>query len=152
MAKKKQQFIVKHCKISIIVLAVVFPTIIFGQPKADSLLSHATLENCIHYALKNNPAIKNSVINEAIVETTIKSKLSEWYPQLSFTYNLQDNFQLSEINIDGNLIKSGTNGTSSGQFGLTQNIFSSDALLASRSAKDVRIQAKQSTKEQNINN
>lgn len=151
MAKKKHQFIMKHCKIYIIVFVVVFPTTIFGQPKADSLLSQATLENCIHYALKNNPAIKNSVINEAIVETTIKSKLSEWYPQINFTYNLQDNFQLPKVNINGNIINSGTFGTSSGQLALTQNIFSSDALLASRSAKDVRIQAKQSTKEQNIN-
>ena len=123
----------------------------YSQQKADTILQAATIENCIHFAIKNNPAIKNSIINEAITETIIKSKLSEWYPQLNFTYNLQDNFQLPRININGNLIKSGTNGTSSVQLGFTQNIFSSDALLASRSARDVRLQARQSTKEQDIN-
>src|ERR1017187_1240059 len=139
-------------EISKLMLVVLFfPGIIYAQGKGDSVLQQATIENCVHYAVQNNPDIKNSKINEAIVEATIKSKLSEWYPQLNFAYNVQYNFQLPKVNFNGSLISSGTNATSTGGFGLSQNIFSSDALLASRSARDVRLQATQSTKEQNIN-
>jgi len=138
-------------EISKLMLVVLFsPGMIYAQGKGDSVLQQATIENCVHYAVQNNPDIKNSKINEAIVDATIKSKLSEWYPQIGLAYTVQYNFQLPRVNFNGTFISSGTTGTSTAGFGLTQNIFSSDALLASRSARDVRLQASQSTKEQNI--
>jgi Outer membrane protein len=140
-------------KIYILVFAALFfPSIIFAQQnKNDSILPQATLENCIRYAIKNNPDLQNAKINEAIVEATIQSKLSEWYPQINFNYNFQHNFQLPTLNFNGNFIHTGTVNTSGLQFGLTQNIFNSDALLATRTAKDVRLQVRQNTKEQIIN-
>jgi outer membrane protein TolC len=148
----KLKFLFTPFKVSVILLAALFPkSMLCAQLKADSLLQQASLENCVHYALKNNPDLKNAVINQAITETEIKSKLSEWYPQINLDYNFQHNFQLPTLNFGGNLIHTGTVNTSGIQFGLTQNLFNSDALLASRSAKDVRLQASQNTKEQNIN-
>jgi outer membrane protein len=121
------------------------------QSPNDSLLEDATLQNCIAFAIKNNPTIKNAGIDEEIVDATIKSKLADWYPQLSFNYDIQYYFQLPTLNFGGNLIHTGTKSNSQGQFEVTQNIFSRDALLATRSAKDVRLQAGQTTSEQKIN-
>ena len=133
-------------------LAFILPCISFAyQNKGDSLPQNATINDCIRYSLAHNPAIQNAQLNEDITETIIKSKLAEWYPQISFTYNLQHNFELPHVFFNGNLIPSGTKNTSSGQFGLTQNIFSRDVLLAARSAHDVRLSVNQNIQNQRIN-
>ena len=132
-------------------LFLIFPNLILAQSnKKDSILESPTLHNCIEYAIDHNPDIQNAKINEDITETIIKSKLADWYPQLNFTYNLQRNFQLPTFNFNGNLAHSGTYNTSGLNLGLTQNIFSRDVLLASRSANDVRLSASQNTKNQKI--
>lgn len=102
-----------------------------------------SLEQCLQYAYEHNPGLQQSQLDRQIVEHGIKSKLADWYPQLRFDYNLQHAFQLQVSNINGQLIPLGLRNTSAGQFGLTQNLFSSDALLASNSAKEVRKQASQ---------
>ena len=130
---------------------LIFPNFLFAQNKTDSTLQDATLKNCVEYAIRHNPDIQNATLNEDITETIIKGKLADWYPQLNFTYNLQHNFQLPTFNFNGNLAHSGTFNTSGLNLGLTQNIFSRDVLLASRSANDVRLSASQNTKNQKIN-
>ncbi len=133
-------------------LFLIFPNLLLAQSeKNDSTLQSATLQNCIEYAIAHNPDLQNAKINEDITETIIKSKLAEWYPQLNFNYNLQHNFQLPTFNFNGNLAHSGTYNTSGAYFGVTQNIFSSDALLASRTANDVRLSASENTENQKIN-
>ncbi len=129
-----------------------FPYIIKAQQnEKDSILQDATLEKCVHYAIVHNPNLKNARLDEDITEATIKSKLADWFPQVNFNYIFQHNFQLPTSNFNGNVISIGSENTSGLQFGATQNIFSRDLLLASRSSKDVRLQSKQNTKEQNIN-
>src|SRR5690606_19760163 len=114
------------------------PHLIFAQQSpGDSLLSDATLQDCVQYALRHNPDLQNAKINEDITETIIKSKLADWYPQVNLAYNVQHNFQLPTFNFNGNLAHSGTYNTSGLNVGLTQNIFSRDALLATRTSKDV---------------
>jgi len=111
----------------------------------DSLLSAASLQNCVQYALKHQPLVQQSVLDEEITERQIRIRLADWYPQLNFNYNIQHNFQVQTSIIGGNPVKLGVNNTSYGQFGLTQTIFNRDVLLARRSADDVRKQAQQST-------
>ncbi len=112
---------------------------------------YVTIEDCIQFALKNSPEIQNASLNEAFVETTIKSKLSDWYPQIGLTYNLQHNFQLPTSNFNGNISHIGSKNTSGVLLGVTQTIFNQDVLLASQSAKDVRLAAEQKTTNQKIN-
>lgn len=111
----------------------------------DSLLQDATLQNIIQYALKNQPAVQQSLIDEKITELQIKSKLSEWYPQVNFNYLYQHNFQVQTSIIGGNTVKLGVDNTSALQFTASQAIFNRDVLLASRTKGDVRLQAKQQT-------
>jgi outer membrane protein TolC len=122
-----------------------------AQTNKIDTLEGATLESCVRYALAHNPDLNNAKLDEAITEADIKIRLADWYPQLNFNYNLQHNFQLPSLNFNGNVIKSGSENTSGIQFGVAQNIFNRDVLLASRTAKDVRLLSGQNTKEQNIN-
>ena len=125
---------------------------VFAQSRSnDSVLINATLQNVVQYAIKNSPELKNSRIDQEIIEAQIRNRLADWYPQVSFGYNLQHTFQLPTANINGQLINTGLPNTSGAQFGLTQNIFNRDVLLASRTARDVRMQSQQNTINEQIN-
>ncbi len=135
-----------------LIIILFFPALVSAQPyNRDTILSEATLESCIRYAIAHNPEIKNAKLNEDITEAIIRTKLAEWFPQINLNYNLQHNFKLPTLNFNGMLIHTGTINTSGAQLGATQNIFNRDVLLASRTSKDVRLQAQQNTREQNIN-
>jgi outer membrane protein TolC len=106
---------------------------LYAQRRDDSI-HEFSLEQCIQFAYTHSPLLNQSVLDQQITEHGIKSRLADWYPQIRFDYNVQHAFQLQVSNINGQLIPLGLRNTSSGQLGLTQNLFSSDALLASNSA------------------
>lgn len=95
--------------------------------------------------------MRQSQIDEAITETTIKSKLADWYPQINLDYNIQHYLELpTSLFPDANTgekrpVKIGVANTSNAQFSLNQNLFNRDVLLASRTARDVRRQIRQTT-------
>jgi len=115
------------------------------QTGADSLLQDASLPNVIQYALKRQPLVQQSLIDEQITALQVKSKLADWYPQINFNYLLQHNFEVQTNIIGGNPVKLGVDNTSAFQFGATQTIFNRDVLLALRSRNDVQLQARQQT-------
>lgn len=116
---------------------------LYAQQPADSVLTSATLQDCIRYALAHQPVLKQSRIDEAITDRTIKSKLADWYPQINLDYNIQHYLELPTSIFGGNPTKVGVANTSNAGFGLNQNIFTRDLLLASNTAKDVRKQSRQ---------
>ena len=141
-------------KIILLLFAVYFTSFKFYSMSlisSDSLLEKATLQNCVQYALRHQPLMKQSRLNEEITGYQIRSKLADWFPQLNFNYNLQHNYLLPTSNFQGNTIKVGLNNTSSGQFSLTQTIFNRDVLLAASTAGEVRNQAKQISVNNKIN-
>jgi outer membrane protein len=117
----------------------------FAQKPLDSLLQDATLQNCVQYALLHQPTIQQSYIDEAITDRQVKDKLSEWFPQIGFNFSALSYFQLPSVIFQGNVEATGTYNAHVASLSLTQNIFDRDVLLASRSAKDVRLQARQNT-------
>jgi len=127
------------------VIGMTIHTCAYAQQLPDSLLPDANLRDCIKYALAHQPVVRQSVIDEAITEANIKSKLADWYPQINLDASYQHNIQIPTTYFGGNPIKAGVENTSGAQFGLTQNLFNRDVLLASRTARDVRRQAKQTT-------
>jgi outer membrane protein TolC len=116
-----------------------------AQARMDSVLHDATLAGCVQYALVHQPVVQQSLLDEDITERQIQQKLADWYPQLGLNYNLQHNFELPASYFLGAYIRSGANNSSNLGVGLTQNIFNKDVLFASRTAGDVRQQAKQNT-------
>lgn len=118
--------------------------------QSDSLLSHATLENVVQYALKRQPAVEQSLIDEKITELQIKSKLADWYPQVNFGYQYQHNFKVQTTIIGGNLVRLGVSNTSALLFSASQTIFNRDVLLANRTKSTVQQQARQQTEDTKI--
>ncbi|MGN6293908.1 MAG: TolC family protein [Chitinophagaceae bacterium] len=133
------------------VLYLLVPALLFSaasnaqQTSTDSLLQDASLPNVIQYALKRQPLVQQSLIDEQITALQVKSKLADWYPQINFNYLLQHNFDVQTNIIGGNPVKLGVDNTSAFQFGATQTIFNRDVLLALRSRNDVQLQARQQT-------
>lgn len=135
----------------LIILYCVSPLIINAQVKSqDTLLKQANLRECIQYALKHQPVLAQSQIDEEIAETTIKTSLSDWYPQVNAAYNVQHALQLPTSffpDAEGNkrATRIGVKNTSNVQFTINQSIFNRDLLLAGQTAGNVRQQARQTT-------
>lgn len=127
-----------------------FPNWLFSQQAGDSILSSATLQSVVAYAIAHQPVVQQAQIDETITGNTIKSKLADWFPQVNFNYNLQHNFQVQQTIIGGNPVRLGVDNTSAAQFTLSQYVFNRDALLALRSKGDVLTQARQSTESRRI--
>lgn len=116
-----------------------------AQQTQDSTLTAATLNECVQYALAHQPRIQQSLIDEQIVDANIKTKLSEWYPQLNLDYSLQHYFKTPVSVINGTPVSTAPKNFSTAYFSATQNIFNRDVLLASQTAKNVRTEASQLT-------
>ncbi len=132
------------------ILFLLLPALAISQTQADSVLQQATLRAVVDYAIKHQPVIEQSQLDEDIVHNTIRSKLADWFPQVNFNYNLQYNFQVQTSVIGGNPVKLGVDNTSAAQFTASQFLFNRDALLALRSRGDVMTQAKQTTESRKI--
>jgi outer membrane protein TolC len=120
-------------------------TAVQAQKSVDSLLQDATMENCVQYALLHQPVLQQSYLDESIVDREVKDKLSAWFPQINLNFSAYSYFQLPSAVFQGAVVPTGTFNSHFASISLSQNIFDRDVLLASRSAKDVRLQAKQNT-------
>lgn len=112
-----------------------------GQDAADS----KSLEDCIRYALDHQTNIRQSLLDEQITEREIRIRLADWYPQINFSGNYQNNFQRPTSIFNGTANPIGTYNAAGGYFSLNQTIFNRDVVIAQQSAGDVRLSAKQST-------
>lgn len=116
-----------------------------AQAEADTILHDVELETCIQYALNNYPLIKQNLLDQKITESQIKGKLADWYPQISANGTYQNTLQKLTMVSSIGTFSSGTYNTSQVQLSATQNIFNRDALLASKSAEDVRQNTRNTT-------
>jgi outer membrane protein TolC len=132
-----------------IVLLIARPSYGYSQQNQDSLLQQATLPNVIQYALKRQPLVQQSLIDEKTTELQIKSKLADWYPQVNFNYLFQHYFQAPVTIIGGNAFTAIHN-NSALQFSATQTIFNRDVLLANRTKGSVLQQVAQQTQNTKI--
>lgn len=126
-------------------LALVLPLLSQAQIANDSLLASGTLENIIQYALKHQPAVQKSILDEQITKSQVNTRLADWYPQIGYNYNFQHNFQLQTASFQGQVIQLGNRNTSINQFAYTQNILNPTLVFAATTAKDVRKASKQVT-------
>lgn len=131
--------------VGIIVYCLINPLQISAQQNKNTVLSEASLDNCVRYALSHQSVLQQSLLDEEIVEKTIQSRLADWYPQINMSYNLTHNFELPTSYFSGSYIKSGTFNSSNLGLSANQNLFNRDVLLASRTANDIRKQSRQNT-------
>jgi outer membrane protein len=126
-----------------------------AQPIGDSL----TLEQCIDYALKNQPYVQQAAIDQEIAERDIKIALSDWYPQINATGNYNHYLKLPVFVLPNfvdptqppNIVQNGLKNTSNALFQADQTIFSNSLLLATRAQRYVRRRGVQNLENNKIN-
>ena len=126
------------------------PSLLSAQVKTENPTGGLTLEQCIEYALKNQPAIQQARLDEEIGEREINIGLSAWMPQLTAQYNFQHFLKMPVTFFpnDAGVPTPRTIGvanTSTLQLQANQTIYNNDVLLASRAARFVRLQNDQNT-------
>src|ERR1700753_1659698 len=72
----------QYLLLSFIIIALL-PWRSFAQTTAYTSAKQLTLRQCVDFALKNQPAVRQAAIDEAINEKDINISLSAWLPQVS---------------------------------------------------------------------
>jgi outer membrane protein TolC len=117
----------------------------YSQQLSDSASRALTLNQCIEYALKNGPALKQAEINESIGERQIRIGLAGWLPQVTGQFNYTHFFKLQTTAFGNQVINIGRKNTSNIFVEATQTIFNNEVFLATRAAKYSRRQYEQNT-------
>ncbi|RZK78063.1 MAG: TolC family protein [Pedobacter sp.] len=144
-------------KLSIIMLSLgLIPALGFAQAEKEKNISgKLTLEECISYALNNQPNVRLANIDKEIVEREINTQLADWLPQVradgSYTRNLVIGSNVANIGGEPVIIRQGLNNASNVGLIADQAIYSNELLLASKAAKYSRQQVNQSVENVKIN-
>lgn len=118
-----------------------------------------TLQQCLDFALKNQPRVRQSLLDEEITRKDINISLSGWLPQVGLEANLEHYLQLPVAffpdlnNLSGPKIATttGLTNTSAALFSVNQSIYSTDLAFAGRTVHDFRLLARQNTQNSEIN-
>jgi outer membrane protein TolC len=115
-----------------------------------------TLDQCIGYALRHQPALNQSLINVSITKLTNSINLAGWLPQANVSANLTHYLTLPTSfvkNAGGTTVqqKTGVVNTAVPVLSVTQTIFNPSLLYASKSAHLYVEQAEQITDSTKIN-
>jgi outer membrane protein TolC len=135
----------------VLILLFFVPCWVFAQP-ADTAV---TLRDCVAYALRNQPAVKQAAIDELINEKNIRIGLADWLPQVSSDNLYQHYFKGTPLAAaaDPAALNSGVNLNEYSALDIQANqvIYDNDVLQAAKAAKYSRIYYQQNTVSSQIN-
>ncbi|MDR3628145.1 MAG: TolC family protein [Ignavibacteriaceae bacterium] len=109
-----------------------------------------TLGDCVKYALRYQPALKQSIINQSIVRTSNAINLSGWLPQVNLTGSLVHYNQLPTTLVSGSggqytATHTGVSNTFIPELSVSETIFEPQLLNAAQTAPLNNKQAEQIT-------
>jgi outer membrane protein len=112
----------------------------------DSLQTRVTLDECISYALKNQPSIQQALLDELITSENIKISLSGWLPQIDANANLQHYLKLpvaffpNSANPTGpkEQVSTGLINTSGLLLSANQVLYNTELFFAKKTVRDLR--------------
>jgi outer membrane protein len=113
------------------------------------------LDACLRYAFKNQPRVKQLLIDEKIARQDVNVALSDWLPQINSTATLEHYLKQPVMifpdfaNPSGEKIKvtTGVEYSSPIEFSASQVIFNNSVYIAGKSSKYYNLRARQITKE-----
>lgn len=127
------------------------PYYLLAQNRPDTVVS---LRQCVEYALRNQPAVRQADIDEQINERNIRIGLADWLPQISSVDIYQHYFQGEPSAAAADpALASGQNISEYANLNLQLNqvIYNNDVLQAAKAAKYSRAYYKQNTYSSQIN-
>ncbi len=142
--------------LSLICISILFPLFAYSQDtnqENEDNAEHLSLQQCLQYAMKNQPALKQSLIDETIARTNNEIGLSGWLPQVGLDGTLTHYFTLPTSFIPNTAnptgpkepFQTGVYNTTTPELTANQTIFNTDVLIAARAAHLITRQAKQNT-------
>src|ERR1700733_11547929 len=142
----------KPCRSLFFILTLTLPGVLFAQEKTDTVV---TIKQCVDFALKNQPAVKQAAIDQEINEKDIRIGLSAWLPQVNTNGVYQHYFkgEPAAIASDPALAALGANINEYSALSLqaSQVIYNNDVLQAAKAAKYSRLYYQQNTLSSQIN-
>ncbi|MCB2409603.1 TolC family protein [Hymenobacter lucidus] len=128
---------------ALLALLLLSPWLALAQPSAPPTNGEYTLEECLQFAIQNQPLLRQARIDEETNEANIRIGLSSWLPQLSLNATGQHYFQLPYTvfpNAEGVNVprQIGLQNTSTIGLAATQAIYNNDVRLALRSSRPSR--------------
>ena len=151
----KRKFNINSKRYLIYLVLFLFDSFALRAQKQDKIFSDSvSIEECIKYAMNNQPLVKQLKLDEAIANQTIKISLSDWLPQINSNAGYQI-FLKQPVSLFPNLsdltgplvqVTTAQKYNSSLQISASQNIFTNDLLFAGKSARYYRQQIGQTTR------
>jgi outer membrane protein TolC len=128
------------------------PLIVSAQINADTSAKVVTLKQCVAFALRNQPVVRQAAIDEAINERNIGISLSAWLPQVTGSGLYDYYFKGTPIVPSGSSSSTGSlNNLSTLGLQANQVIYNNDVLQAAKAAKYSRLYYKENTTSSQIN-
>ncbi len=128
------------------------PLIVSAQINTDTSAKVVTLRQCVAFALKNQPVVRQAAIDEAINERNIGISLSAWLPQVTGSGLYDYYFKGTPlIPTNGSTTPTGIDNVSTLGLQANQVIYNNDVLQAAKAAKYSRLYYKQNTTSSQIN-
>ncbi len=139
--------------LTILILTILDPFTLSAQKQDNVFSDSATIDECISYAMKYQPLVKQLKLDEAIANQDIKISLSDWLPQISasagYNYVIKQPVaffpNLNDLTAPKVEVTTGFKNNSSILFSASQSIFTNDLLFASKTARYYRKQIGQTT-------
>lgn len=125
----------KFTRLLFFILTFSLPAVLFAQTNRDTVV---TLKQCIDFALRNQPVVRQASLDQQINEKDIRISLAGWLPQLNSTGQYQYYFKGSPVATTGGAtLPAGTNLDNFSTLGLqaSQVIYNNDVLQAAKAAK-----------------
>jgi outer membrane protein TolC len=132
----------------IINLTLCLPYVVLAQNYTDTVV---TLKQCVDFALRNQPAVRQAEIDQQINERDIRIGLSAWLPQLTSAGEYEHYFKGSPVQSGKPGVVSPINEFSSLGLQASQVIYNNDVLLAAKTANYSRQYYKQNALSSQIN-
>ena len=144
----------KHGVLIIWITFLSFSSGLRAQNQQNIISDSATINDCIKYAMHNQPLVKQLNLDEGIARQNIRIALADWLPQVNASAGLQHYLKqpvflfpdISNPTGPKILIPNGVLYNSNIQFSATQNIFNNDVYIAGRTAGNYRLQASQTSR------
>ena len=139
--------------VAYVILLLIDSFVLRAQNQDKIFPDSAGIDECIKYAMNNQPLVKQLKLDEAIADQTIKISLSDWFPQINSTIGYQY-FLKQPVALFPNLsdltgplvqVTTAQKYNSNIQLSASQNIFTNDLLFAGKSARYFRQQTGQTT-------
>jgi outer membrane protein TolC len=132
---------------------LISPVAVLAQGSKDTVV---TLKQCVDFALRNQPAVRQAVIDQEINEKDIRISLSAWLPQVNGSGEYQHYFKGSPTTSSSSTSSTPTSTTTTSSDGsirefsvlgvqASQVIYNNDVLQASKASKYSRLYYKQNT-------